>query len=374
MKICLLNIAYYPNVEGGAEVSTQKLAEAFAKEHRVYVICTGNTEENQRINNVHILHIPARYTYKNKIDKAINSRYNFHIKADLVKLLQKICPDVIHTNNLHEFTVIVWNIAAALNIPVIHTLRDYTLANPRHWIGKKIVSYSSKNVSIVTAPSNYTLAYFNNMGLFYNAILSKVVYNAIDFDIEELEKLAELKTNILNKKHINFAYLGRYSEEKGVNWLIRIFSLFSKNSTLHLFGKGTIDDEVSQHIDNVKIINHGFLYENELREYLKNIDVIIAPSKWDEPFGRIVLDAYRSICPVIVTNRGGLPEIVEDGKTGLIIKERDDELIFAINYMECWNNIKLMIPSILRIIKKFEIDYQKEQFINLYRKALGLKD
>lgn len=43
MKICLLNIAYYPNVEGGAEVSTQKLAEAFAKEHRVYVICTGNT-------------------------------------------------------------------------------------------------------------------------------------------------------------------------------------------------------------------------------------------------------------------------------------------------------------------------------------------
>ena len=128
MKIALLNIQYYPNVEGGAEISTQKLAEELAKSNDVYVIADGEyTGQYKIVNNVKVIRMPARIQYHNKIERVLTRCYKIQCYKLLKHILQEIQPDVLHTNNLHDFSVIVWKVAHELKTPVIHTLRDYTL-------------------------------------------------------------------------------------------------------------------------------------------------------------------------------------------------------------------------------------------------------
>jgi glycosyltransferase involved in cell wall biosynthesis len=55
---------------------------------------------------------------------------------------------------------------------------------------------------------------------------------------------------------------------------------------------------------------------------LAEIDVLVVPSIWHEPLGRVVLEAYAFGVPVIATCLGGTPEIVDDGETGLLFDPR----------------------------------------------------
>jgi glycosyltransferase involved in cell wall biosynthesis len=64
----------------------------------------------------------------------------------------------------------------------------------------------------------------------------------------------------------------------------------------------------------------GFVGDDGLARQLAQALVVVVPSVWPEPFGMVVLEAWRSRRPVIVTRRGALPEVVEDGRTGLVVE------------------------------------------------------
>lgn len=60
--------------------------------------------------------------------------------------------------------------------------------------------------------------------------------------------------------------------------------------------------------------------------------MLVCPSLWNEPFGRVILDAYKSGLPVIASRIGALPEIVQEGKTGILVNPGvSDELKNAMN-------------------------------------------
>lgn len=375
MKIVLVNIAYFPNVEGGAEISTQKLAEALAQEHDVYVISNGEEKKMPEIiNGVNVFRLPVRIKSKNKVVEVITRNYKIQCKQKLRDLLKTIKPDVIHTNNLHEFSVIVWKIAYELEIPVVHTLRDYSLAK-QHWaFERRIVLLCSNLVLAITAPSKYTLNYFTNLNMFLKAQYKYVIPNAIDFRLSDVSTLIDEKS-VNYSAAVRFAYLGRFSKMKGVDWLIKVFHESSLSSNLYLFGKGNLSDQsnIILQIDN-RISNQGFLEESDLCDALKDIDVIVAPSLWEEPFGRIILDGYKNACPVIVTNKGGMPEVVDNQNTGIIINTTDDELIQALFYFQDKKNIIRMLPKIKNKICEFSMNTQKEAFLDLYKKIIDFNN
>lgn len=373
MKILILNIQYYPNIEGGAEISVQKLAEGLAKDNDVYVLCDGvGNQVPEVLNGVRVYRTPVRIDYRCKIEEVLTRSYKIQAYKNIKRILRKINPDVLHTNNLHAFTVIVWRIAHELNIPVVHTLRDYTLLIKMHFFENYIKRKCSNYVSVVTAPSQFTLDAFLDAGLFKKNIDSVAVPNAIDYDTSDLQECIRMKMN-RKEGRIKFAYLGRYSPEKGVDWLIKVFAKANKDkSELHLFGKGKLENKTLQIIaDMPNIYNHGFYAEEKLMESLKSCDVVIAPSLWDEPFGRIILDAYKAACPVIITNRGGMPEVVVNGKTGIILEnESDEELRNAIEHFYDRGSIRELIPNIAARIQQYSIEAQIETFMGLYELAI----
>lgn len=373
MKIALLNIQYYPNVEGGAEISTQKLAEELAKSNDVYVIADGEyTGQYKIVNNVKVIRMPARIQYHNKIERVLTRCYKIQCYKLLKHILQEIQPDVLHTNNLHDFSVIVWKVAHELKIPVIHTLRDYTLLQTVRKYEQLIHKYFSNTVSIATAPSLFTLEIFKNRGYFKKSLKCIAIPNAIDVDEEKFQARLENAYNKTDDLIVKFAFLGRYHKDKGIDWLISVFDKIKINSELHLFGKGKLTKESVEILSrNDKIYDHGFLKEDDLLKELDNIDVIVAPSLWDEPFGRVILDGYKNACPVIITNRGGMPEVVENEKTGVILENETDQcLADALMFMSMRENTKKMLPFIKEKLKEYTVQEQAKSFSKIYRMAI----
>ena len=139
------------------------------------------------------------------------------------------------------------------------------------------------------------------------------------------------------------------------------------NAELFIAGKGELEAFVSEYVnDNIHYL--GFLSETKMNELLHKMDLLVCPSLWEEPFGRVVLDAYKHSIPVIVTNRGALPALVREGKTGFIVDPNDcDSLKNTIGQI-------LLNPEILEtlrtdisdVLKNYTIERQLEDFLKIY--------
>jgi glycosyltransferase involved in cell wall biosynthesis len=67
-------------------------------------------------------------------------------------------------------------------------------------------------------------------------------------------------------------------------------------------------------------------FRNDIPEILSHLDILVLPSL-QEPFGKIVIEAMAMKKPVVASKIGGVPEIVEDGKTGLLVPPADSDAI-----------------------------------------------
>lgn len=388
MRICIVNTFYYPDIIGGAELSVLKLAEQLYKNgNQVDILCTSDKTKNEVINGVNIHRIKINNIYNpieisnnyEKLNKLkiklyqLIDKYNIFNYRLFYKELKKIKPDVIHINNIYGISSVIWSVAHKLRIPMVQTLRDYSLMslenNNKKIIKKFIYSFASKNIDLVTAPSQYTLNQFTQNGYFGNARKS-VVYNAIDFSNTSIKEILEIKKkNLISKEKIKFVFLGRLEKEKGIEFLINTFNeIQEENIELIIAGKGIYEEEIKSISKNNKRINYiGFINEEQIDILLKESDVLIIPSLWPEPFGRVIIEAYKYSMPVIGTISGGIPEIIRNNVTGkLITPNNKEELKEAIKYFLNKENILNFMDNCSKEISNYDIKKQSEEFKKLY--------
>jgi glycosyltransferase involved in cell wall biosynthesis len=98
--------------------------------------------------------------------------------------------------------------------------------------------------------------------------------------------------------------------------------LANRNWTLVLGGRGepAYEQGLRTLYTDPRIRFLGFV---EPAELLSRIDVLVVPSLLQEPFGRVLIEAYGHGVAVIGSRRGGIPEVIEDGETGLIFEPKD---------------------------------------------------
>lgn len=399
MRILIVNSFYYPEIEGGAELSVKMLAEKLAGVgHDVFVLCTGVEERREIINNVHVIrfrsHCISRAkdcitekSYIRKLHRILDVFNPFNCKL-LRKYVDEIGPDVIHTNGLYDISPVIWSVAKRKKVLLVHTLRDYYLIcehgnmlrrktgavceRPR-WICRfyrLVNAFFSRNVNIVTAPSAITLNTVCDSGLFKKA-KKEVVFNAADLDLTQIRKRANQRIqNTDNVDVFNFVFLGALSEHKGIKWLIESFyKIDDPRVRLIIAGKGPLEAYVrdSEKRDG-RIIYKGFLNHDEIAVQLKDAYMLICPSLWNEPFGRVVLDAYQMALPVIATDLGALPYIVCDRLTGYIVNSNDrTELLRTMQRaVDDRDAYAKLVDNIADYSEQFTLDYQVEQFAKLY--------
>lgn len=403
MKVLIINTFYYPNLVGGCEHSVKLLAENLAKQSNlevaVYSIDSKKaTLEIQSINGVKIYRGTGGYFNAVERLKPIKQRrffvkacnfvielHNLSIKMELEKVLEDFDPDVVHTNNIFGFSPLIWQIIKERKIRIVHTLRDYWLLSPScdvdtlkdanlftkiffqlrlKWMRKMCTNY----VDVVTAPSNATLNIFKQYGFFGKSELIRV-FNAIEIDYEELY---HQKKDKLNKTDDNFIYLfvGNLYRNKGILNLIYAFSeLKLNNCKLYVVGNGPLYNEIQELTkNNENIILFGKKSQEELKQIFKTADIMVVPSLWQEPFGRVVIEASLNMLPVIGSDKGGIPEILTQLQSGIVFKGEDlEDLKNKMLFFYQNRNFKQFYCNIEKNIKIFSINSQILQFIDIYK-------
>lgn len=120
---------------------------------------------------------------------------------------------------------------------------------------------------------------------------------------------------------------GRIVKEKGFQNVIRAVakSEHKKDIEVVLAGKGSYLTYLKR-ISNKQEVDFkavGFAGQSELINMYNSADIFVTPSLWEEPFGIVNIEAMSCGKPVIGTISGGIPEIIEDGKTGILYKKND---------------------------------------------------
>ena len=134
------------------------------------------------------------------------------------------------------------------------------------------------------------------------------------------------KNNILAKTDSENPYIvfvGRLSKEKGVELLANTAKILPDINFV-VAGNGP-DDEVLKNIPNVTL--KGFVTGKELTDLMANAKLLIAPSVCYENNPLSILEAHSMGVPVVTMNYGGMAELVEDGKTGVLVSVPTPEAV-----------------------------------------------
>ena len=122
-----------------------------------------------------------------------------------------------------------------------------------------------------------------------------------------------------------FLFLGRLSQEKGVWTLLRAAEQLKKAQFI-VAGAGSLEGDIrvwlSDHgMNNVKLV--GFQSGEAKNELIRNASALVVPSEAGETFGISVTEAFAAGRPVVVSNMGSLPYLVDDGETGRVFPSQD---------------------------------------------------
>ena len=85
------------------------------------------------------------------------------------------------------------------------------------------------------------------------------------------------------------------------------------------------------------------------------------PIRWDEPFGRVVTESMACGTPVVAFNRGAMPEIIKNGKTGFVVNTLEEMI-------ESLEKIDEISPHVCRrrVKEKFTVKKQVDSYLNIY--------
>lgn len=221
-----------------------------------------------------------------------------------------------------------------------------------------------------------------------NAEKVKVLRNCTNTDIFNKKKYYEEREELRDKlgisKHdIVFLFSGRLSKTKGIKELcLAIHNLNGKNFKLLILGsawygsnkKDKFVKEVEYIIQKIsnKVIFTGFVDRDDVPKYHSVSDVAIIPSVWEEPAGLVVIEAMSSGLPLIVTNSGGIPEVINEEIAILVDKEKD--LIESLtNAMETMMNDSDKRINMGLKAKEMSEQYTIERYYNDFKKILQLR-
>lgn len=379
MKIAIICTLYPPYILGGAEISISLLAKGLAKKgNEVIVITTGKEDSVESLDGVTIYRIKNKNIYwrypqreKSIIRKSLwhlIDIYNPFYKGRVSKILLEFKPDIINTSNLCGISTMVWNVASKLNIPIVHTLRDYYLLCPQQTMIKgtrsceeqcmvcKTYSFVKKNMSqkvdALIGISDFIRKKHQKNGYFQNVKLVRTIPNSVE----------SFSSNVSRKKKMCIGYIGRLSPEKGIEFMLDAFlkSDISKTQRFIIAGTGNVDYEkklkATFNMDNIVFVGHM-----KPVQFFEKIDLLIVPSLWEEPFGRVVIESYNSHCPVFMSDNGGLKELQVDGISWCFDTRNENRLLSLLND---FSSNKLVVDE--SIFEKEILKYSEQRITDSY--------
>ena len=205
-------------------------------------------------------------------------------------------------------------------------------------------------------------------------------YNA--FKIRDISKEQARKELDKSKDEKLLLFFGFVREYKGLKHLLNAMpEVKSRKDNIKLMVVGSFGDDKedymkliqSHHIEDCVEVIDGYTPDNEVEKYFAGSDLVVLPYESATQSG-IVQIAYGFEKPVVVTNVGGLPDVVTDGKTGYVVEEKNPKKLAEaiINFYE-GEREKEFIEGVRKEAERFSWDRMRETIEELINEAEYVK-
>ncbi len=356
MRILTCCNVYPPNFIGGAELVAHYQSKALqAAGHQVQVFAglPGSGWKQYHLKQdfydglaVHRVHLTPK-DYQSEFVNFIHP----HVERHFSELLAHFRPDVVHFHNIVGLSVVLIRLAHEFGAPTVLTVHDHwgfcfknTLMKTEEAtctnftrcdecqpfiddgacrqipmrLRQDYFQLVMRDIDAFVSPSHYLAAAYIKAGVPLNKF--NIIPYGIDFDT-----FAGVKRTVGDGR-VRFSFIGYFGRHKGVSLLLTALSLM-KNlslSRLNLVGDGTEIDMYKSQLGKNGCAEHvkfwGKVDNTRIWEAYRETDVLVLPSIWPENHPVSITEAMSSGIPVIASRIGGIPELVEHGKTGFLFE------------------------------------------------------
>lgn len=324
-----------PKSYGGTELVVSLLVEELVRRgHEVTLFASGDSQTKAKLVSIS----EYRYGISGSPD---SDRWMREIR-NIVSCLQRADEfDIIH-NHASDEGMVLAPLSRAPFLTTFHTPVDRQ---------ERILSFLSYQgwYNTVSASAKRSLPEKEDdkfMGVIYNAI----DWESYPFNEEEREGY--------------LLFLAAIGSHKGTHLAIEVALRLHRK----LIIAGPVFDpskeyfrkEVEPWVDGKQIVYFGEADYQQKRQLLSEADCLLVPIQWEEPFGLYFIEAMACGTPVVAFNRGSAPEVIENGKTGYVVKDIP-EMIAAVKN----------IPYINRAFcRKYVMDrFSIERMVDGYERA-----
>ncbi len=348
MKVLLVNSLYAPDETGGAERAVRVLAEELLRRgFEVTVACLSRQGRLARdiVDGVPVTRLPLAnlyFPFGGDAQPRAWRRAAWHLLDDwnpvmarrLGRVMDEVRPDVVNLHNLAGFSAAAIGAAHKRGLPVVQTLHDYYFVCPRTTMfrdarvcatpcrGCRALTWrrrrASRRVELAAGVSTAMLRPLVAGGAFPDAARRTVVPNPNP----------PAGAMVAGRRHapgdaLRLGFLGRLDVTKGLETLIAAMRrLRGMPVSVAIAGTGPApyQRQLEAAAAGLPIRFLGHVAPDEL---FRQSDLLVVPSSWHEPFGRVVQEAFAAGLPVLGADTGAIPEVIGTSGAGLCFPAQD---------------------------------------------------
>ncbi len=238
------------------------------------------------------------------------------------KAVKHFKPDaIIHTNFHHLF--LLYPVVSLKKITHIYHSHESVYNTPFY---QKLFNLFNRKVKLFVSVSEFVSGRIRNLGI--NPAKTKTINNGLE--------LLSYSNPHQVPSVFTIGIAGQVGAWKGHEDLLEAFHILShknpgKRMLLFIFGTGkpeftgALEKQVADKGLNQLVHWKGFV--NDVKDIYSGLSVLCVPTRTEEPFATSALEAAQFGVPVVVTNKGGFPEIVQDGVNGFIVEAQNPAAI-----------------------------------------------
>lgn len=322
MRILMASDLFHPYILGGGERQMYEIAKRLARKHEVHVITrklgkSANYEKHEGI-HIHRIRVPSRGI---ALESSINGLF-FMIGA-FFKSMRLGEFDVYAPQQFFPIPP-MWLMSRIRGKPIVATIHDIYRDVWLREYGVKghLMALFERRMLKLPSARIITVSNSTKEKLLANEIpenVIKIIPNGVNID--EYDKIKVRKSA---KPRI--IYLGRLFWSKNIDDLIVAFSKLDLDAELFIVGTGPERENLESLVKKLgvedRVFFTGFIDDKRMMELLKSSWVLALPSS-AEGFGIVVIEAWASRTPVVVSDIPALSALVTNEKNGLIFKLGD---------------------------------------------------